>query len=268
MTTQKVSLNRSESWKKWNQNWNRQKSWINRRLTFSNCTLTQDYDVIRLTETRLTHDVPTDALFLDNSTLYRKDSETNSKNSKQGDILIAINKRFLHQDAKLQIIRADFTSVIVTSTTRKLQICCLYDPPPSNQYTGSNEAFLLLLCCLESTASFYDFTSTKITSDMRFDKTNWMTRRSYDDFQNCSLQELIAKYYEEFFHDNSDKQFHVLLPKKIEILLRNQSWYKIWYKYKVENLHPIRLSALLNDFTCITRWTVCSWTAKISPEEG
>ena len=69
--------------------------------------LTQGYDIIYLTETWLRPDVRNDALFIDNYTMCRIDRETNSKYSKHAGGVIEINKRFLHQEVKLRITRAD-----------------------------------------------------------------------------------------------------------------------------------------------------------------
>ena len=118
--------------------------------------LRQDFDMKGITETWLSHDVPNDGLFLYNYTLYRKDREANSNNSKHVGVLIAVKKRFIHQEVKLQITRADFISVIVTSMSGELQICNLLNPRPPSQYTWSKEELHLLLSILESSAFPYD----------------------------------------------------------------------------------------------------------------
>ena len=144
--------------------------WLNRRMLFWNCMLTQDYDDICFTETCLTQEVPNDATFSDNYTLYSRIRDTNLNNSKKCGVFIAVNKQFLQQEVKLKTTPAYIINVTVTSMSGQWQKCCPFNAPLPSHYTWSSEDLHLLLNCLESNASLHECTSTKFTGDIHFDK--------------------------------------------------------------------------------------------------
>ena len=64
---------------------------LKRRYSFSNCVKTEnDLDILCITETWLTDDVPDESLFLKEYAIHRKDRLTDNHKSKHGGVLIAV----------------------------------------------------------------------------------------------------------------------------------------------------------------------------------
>ena len=99
-----------------------------RRQNFANEIA--NYDVLCLTETWLTSDVPDNALFLTRYTIHRTDRHTENHNSKHGGVLIAV-KDISHYRLK-NTTHSESVSIALQTPAESLVICCMYNPPKSS----------------------------------------------------------------------------------------------------------------------------------------
>ena len=104
---------------------------INSRTKFSNTLNTHDYDILCLSETWLTCDIPSAALFLSTYQLYRKDQMTNDdRKTKHGGVLIATKNDILHEHISLQNEHSDCITIKnKTKKDSKILLCCIQKAP-------------------------------------------------------------------------------------------------------------------------------------------
>ena len=103
-----------------------------RQQIFANEIAKKNYDVLCLTETWLTSDVPDNAFFLTGYTIHRTDGRTENHNSKHGGVLIAV-KDIPHYRLK-NTTHSESVSIALKTPTESLVICCMYNPPKSSPY--------------------------------------------------------------------------------------------------------------------------------------
>ena len=119
---------------------------LKRRYSFSNCVKTEnDLDILCITETWLTDDVPDESLFLKEYAIHRKDRLTDNHKSKHGGVLIAV-KNLPHERVILGNNNLDeYVAIKVTPKDVPRIICCIYNPPKESYYRWPVEKMINLL---------------------------------------------------------------------------------------------------------------------------
>ena len=103
---------------------------LNKRTKFANVMTSVSLDVICITETWLTPDIPNAALFLPNYHIYRSDRKIDeTRITKRGGVMIAINS---YVDQSLKLYAQTMTTLFVNShaTTMTLYYSAVYTMPP------------------------------------------------------------------------------------------------------------------------------------------
>ena len=80
-------------------------------MVFSNSISKTNYDLIFLSETWLTSEIPNSALFLPAYTIYRKDRVCENFRSKHGGVLIAIKNQLPHGEVVLHNCKKRFNGI-------------------------------------------------------------------------------------------------------------------------------------------------------------
>ena len=114
-------------------------------------TAESDINIICLTETWLTADVPDGALFLNDFILHRKDRETDNHKTKHGGVLIGV-KGIAHEKLALKT-KCECVAILAQQKSEKSLICCLYNPPRTSKYRWPETEFLNLLTEIEEKAN-------------------------------------------------------------------------------------------------------------------
>ena len=114
-------------------------------------TAESDINIICLTETWLTADVPDGALFLNEFTLHRKDRESDNQKRKHGGVLIGV-KGIAHEKIALKT-KCECVAILAQQKSEKSLICCLYNPPRTSKYRWPETEFLSLLTEIEEKAN-------------------------------------------------------------------------------------------------------------------
>ena len=176
-------------------------------MVFSNSISKTNYDLICLSETWLTSEIPNSALFLPAYTIYRKDRVCENFRSKHGGVLIAIKNQIPHEEVVLHNCKNDLMVLRLCTTPKPTLVCAIYNPPTNSPYQWSFQDFVQFFNSLESHTSEISYDQIIIAGDINFSKTNWSDMSSNDEYENGILEILI----EHNFSNISESQLDVIL---------------------------------------------------------
>ena len=182
---------------------------INSRKKFSNTLNTHDYDFLCLTETWLTCDITSAALFLSRYQIYRKDRMTNhDRKTKHGGVLIAIKNDILHEHISLQNEHSDCITIkIKTKKDSVILLCCIYNAPYPIVYQWESKDLKTLLENIQLKAKECQCNLIIRTGDLNLSQTNCLTMSSNLDYE----KQLIDALVERNFNNQSTNQLDVVL---------------------------------------------------------
>ena len=146
-------------------------------MKLSNIILSNDYDIICLSETWLTENIPDNALFLPAHIITRCDRPTNSTKSKHGGVLIAVKQSLAF--TKLEIHTTDCVGLLLNTPT-PLILCCIYSAPNESKYKLSTDDFNKLLNMLT------DFRRSAFNNSIACESPNDFEKKDH-------LQEVLCK---------------------------------------------------------------------------
>ena len=190
---------------------------INSRTKFSNTLNTHDYDILCLTETWLTCDIPSAALFLSSYQVYRKNRMTNDdRKTKHGGVLIAIKNDILHEHISLQNEHSD--CITIKTKTKKdsvILLCCIYNAPYPSVYQWEIKDLKTLLENIQLKAKESQCNLIILTGDFNQSQTNWLTMSSNLDYEKQIIDALI----ERNFSNQSTDQLNVVLANNLDSMV-------------------------------------------------
>ena len=180
-------------------------------MIFSNSISKSNYDLICLSKTWLTSEIPNSALFLPAYTIYQKDRVCENFRSKHGGVLIAIKNQIPQEEVVLHNCKNDLMALRLCTTPKPTLVCAIYNPPTNSPYQWSFQDFVQFFNSLESHSSEISLESHSseiiIAGDINFSKTNWSDMSSNDEYENGILEILI----EHNFSNISESQLDVIL---------------------------------------------------------
>ena len=122
---------------------------IDRRMIFANSINSKNLDVLCLTETWLTTDIPNKALFMPKYQIYRKDRPSFTHKTKHGGVLIAVNCDISHEPIP-NYDHSDQVVVILRSPYQSILLCCMYNAPSNSPYRWVIEDLFAFLCFVQT----------------------------------------------------------------------------------------------------------------------
>ena len=188
---------------------------INRRIKLSNIILSNDYDIICLSETWLTENIPDNALFLPAHIITRCDRPTNSTKSKHGGVLIAVKQSLAF--TKLEIHTTDCVGLLLNTPT-PLILCCIYSAPNESKYKLSTDDFNKLLNLLTDYSNEFQCPNILLVGDINFANTHWQTLQSTQKHEQLVLQTFTDMNFQQFIEPPHD-QLDIVLCNNPDIIL-------------------------------------------------
>ena len=171
-----------------------------------------------MTETWLTHIVPTKALFIPDFTVFRCDRDARSGNTRHGGILIGVRES---ENLKAGLLLVNNFSVdclvielqIVSDAGYKhaIILCCLYNPPKDCPCRWHESSFCNLLQHLVSLQSTKDAAGVILVGDINLKFVNWLSYHSHDLYDNTILDRLIELNFQQFVITSNGKSLDVVL---------------------------------------------------------
>ena len=203
-----------------------------RPTLFANAICTSDYDMLCVTETWLTSDVPNTALFLKEYAIYRSDRTSSSMITIHGGVLVAV-KSIPHE--VIPTDQSDEIIAVMVKTEQPLLVCCLYNPPHYSPFRWPRTKFDNLLTSLKRHQEQLNCQTTIITGDKNFSKTSWDCMESRDDYEQSILDLLCEHGYSQHFNQTSKRQLDVLLSNKDDDFFDCKLDRKISTRYNVSD---------------------------------
>ena len=182
---------------------------LERRTLFANAICTSDYDMLCVTETWLTSDVPNTALFLKEYAIYRSDTTSSSTITIHAGVLVAVKRSILHE--VIPNDQSDEIIAVMVKTEQPLLVCCVYNPPQYSPFRWPRTKFDNLLISLKRRQEQLNCQTTIITGDINFSKTSWDCMESRDDYKQSILDLLCEHGYSQHLNQTSKRQSDVLL---------------------------------------------------------
>ena len=166
------------------------------------------YDIICLTETWLTENVTTGAIFLDKFNIHRIDRQRVSGKSKYGGVRIAINHEIPHY-----CILSTFKDCLIVKLLieNPVIIACIYCAPKGSKYRWSSKALLSFLCFIRQKQIELSVRNVMITGDINFAQTDWLTLISSDEDEQDFLVALADFNFEQMITGKEKVQLDVKL---------------------------------------------------------
>ena len=137
-----------------------------RRLKFKNAVLSNEYNVICVTETWLNAKIDTSELLLDDYTVYRSDRTMSSKQSAHGGVFVAVKNYIESNEIKVELPECCIACQILLKF-EPVQIICFYSPPKYSSFRYSNANYTRLI------GTFPGKTPNVICGDLNFSTTNF-----------------------------------------------------------------------------------------------
>ena len=109
----------------------------------------ENMDILCLTETWLTGDIPNEGLFLKEFMIHRNDRKTHK--TKHGGVLIAVRNSISHERVEPKNTDENVVVKIEPKNTAFL-ICCCYNPPKTSPYRWSETSIFDILDQLKTYA--------------------------------------------------------------------------------------------------------------------
>ena len=223
------------------------------RLTlFANSVHEGNYDIICLSETWLVPEVPDEALFLTNHTVYRADRLSSVIKTKHGGVLIGIKPSISHELVQLDATIEE-SLVIRVKASQRFLICCLYNPPVNSPFQRKRVKLIALLNELRCKQALLDCKFVVITGDINFSKTSWDSMESTNDYKQSILDIpcLCEQGFNQNLEYNNEMSLEVFLCNDDKNVYISEEDKQIASRYNVSN-HP----------ACITtiQLTVNKWT--------
>ena len=166
---------------------------LNKRTKFANVMTSVSLDVICITETWLTPDIPNAALFLPNYHIYRSDRKIDeTRITKHGGVMIAINSHVNHKIIETLCTNDDHVVCKLTCNDYdSLLLCCIYNAPFPSSYQWNENELLALLHELENLATENHCNDIVLTGDLNFSNTNWRNMSSRNDYEATTIEKLV-----------------------------------------------------------------------------
>ena len=138
------------------------------------CNFSPKYDVLCLSETRLTKSVPNESFFLNNFQILRNDRTSTENVSKQGGVLIAVRRDIKANQRTLENTFEDAITVFLTDKTKaqKLLISCIFNPPKNSLYRWPPEKCAQFLKTLKTKRKQLKVSNSIISGDTNFVHTS------------------------------------------------------------------------------------------------
>ena len=189
-----------------------------RRTDFANAVNACDhYDILCLTETWLTDDIPDSGLFLGKYLLHRSDREQSHGRSNHGGVLIAITSTIQHQRLTIPPTVTDCLVLCLCLNNTKCLLCCIYCAPFPSVYRQSPRALDDLLLFLDQTAISIGNCFTIIVGDINFSHTNWETMQSDDDLEQITTERLFEQSFQQLI--SGKRLLDVILCNRTDYVL-------------------------------------------------
>ena len=176
---------------------------LERRQCFANSICCLNFDILCITETWLTIDVPANSLFLSNFSILRIDRPKKIDfSSSHGGVLIAFKQSL--EIFKLAINMVDVCDVLFASIAHSsCIIACIYIPPKKSPYYWTTTEILdfykilRLLLLHETHSSEYMVT----TGDLNFSSTNWGAMESTNPSESLFLNNRVDLGFWQILHE-------------------------------------------------------------------
>ena len=184
-------------------------------MKLSNIILSNDYDIICLSETWLTENIPDNALFLPAHIITRCDRPTNSTKPKHGGVFIAVKQSLAF--TKLEIHTTDCVGLLLNTPT-PLILCCIYSAPNESKYKLSTDDFNKLLNMLTDYSNEFQCPNILLVGDINFANTHWQTLQSTQKHEQLVLQTFTDMNFQQFIETPHD-QLDIVLCNNPDIIL-------------------------------------------------
>ena len=188
-----------------------------RRTHFANSIQTKNlYEVLCLTETWLTENIPDAALFLPCYEIHRKDRPSSNGKSRHGGVLIAISNCIPNC-----AIESDFNDCVIVrlSIQRPVIICCIYSSPKDSTYKWESVQFSNLIKFLRNKKLEFNAACVYIVGDINFDHTNWLSMTSATPDQQLVLDDLTEHNYQQLIKSENGRSLDIILCNKPQTAL-------------------------------------------------
>ena len=206
---------------------------LERRTLFANAICTSDYDLLCVTETWLTSDVPNSTLFLKEYAIYRSDRTSSSMITIHGGVLVAVKRIIPHEIIPND--QSDEIIAVMVITEQPLLVCCVYNPPHYSPFRWPRTKFDNLLTSLKRHQKQLNCQTTIITGDINFSKTSWDCMESRDDYEQSILDLLCQHGYSQHLNQTSKRQLDVLLSNNDDDVFDCKLDRKISTRYNVSD---------------------------------
>ena len=186
---------------------------LERRQCIANSICCLNFNILCITETWLTNDVPANSLFLSNFSILRSDGPKKMDFSySHGGVLIAFKQSL--KISKLANNMVDPFDVVFASIDRSSCImACIYIPPKNSPYYWTTTKLLdffktLQLLLLHGTHS-PEYMVT--TGNLNFSSTNWGSMESTDPSESLFLDNLVDLDFQQKLHESAGTSLDVFL---------------------------------------------------------
>ena len=181
-------------------------------MKFSNCVSLENIDILCLTETWLTEDIPNEGLFLKNYTIHRKDRKTENHKTKHGGVLIAV-KGIPHERIDLKSTN-EYVAIKFDLPESSFIVCCCYNPPKSSPYRWNNTSMIELIKELTNFAEKQNCETIILTGDLNHENTCWKTLNSTNEYEKPIVDKLSDANFQEILNQKDLGQLDVFLTNK------------------------------------------------------
>ena len=189
-----------------------------RRFAFANAIVPYNPDILCLTETWLTEEVPNEELFLKNYVIHRNDRTSKCGVSKHGGVLVAVKDNIQSKELFVKNTWEGCLIVKINTKTDSILIVCIYNPPKGSPYRWCKQKFEDLTQTLKFLEKKTKPKSVIITGDLNFSTTDWKQISSPDELDNTGLNYFVDENFEQMLN------FTDLLgyKKQLDVFLTNE----------------------------------------------
>ena len=175
---------------------------IDKRFIFSNTIFyRQAYDIICLTETWLTNDVPDGALFLNGYSLLRSERPAKANgNSSHGGVLIAIRNSISFYQIPLNLpdyMSSELIAMACIIGTLKIMLVAVYCAPVNSPYRWPEVSMTTIFPQLESLRAANNCDDIVICGDLNLAATDWSCQHSNDEYESQLLNAIDDLNYRQ-----------------------------------------------------------------------
>ena len=188
---------------------------LERRQRFANSICCLNFDILCITETWLTNDVPANSFFLSNFSILRSDRPKKIDfSSSHGGVVIAFKQSL--KLSKVANNMVDPCDMVIASIDRSsCIIVCIYIPPTKCPYYWTTTKILDFFKTLLMRLLFLNGTHSPeymvVTGDLKFSSTNWRTLESTDPSESLFLDNLVDLGFHQKLHESAGMSLDVFL---------------------------------------------------------